>query len=788
MKKSRWMDILMESLVFFIMTSSLSTAFLRAIHLPVHIGTIALITIALSVLLRIVFWNKQTAAILLPLSVLVGLAVLRWMAGPEWQRSIQVFLRWQIDCIRGNAILRPASCLPAAWFWICLIGTVLYLLQVKLRWSFLPFALGAALLITLWLLGHREPRWCIWVFALGSILLWGGSFHKKLSGKASLPHYGTWLIHLLPLAVLILLTARILIPADTDYRWPYLVNSVDRVKTQIRDQLGFSGPRQPFRLSETGFPSSPEKLGGPVQLSEDVVLEVSSPMPLYLRGSLLNEYAGSGWTDTIEDMRYRFWDIAWEKSRKGVYNFDEQIWKDLKEKKQKELFPEVEAVVTHIGIKSSAIFHSPQLTDIDTVKGASQPYFNTKGETFTTREIVTGEPYTLRSRVPDRTNPELLQYLTEKVPSIDWNRPLPDSLLKQKGYREKVLSIQKHYMKIPDSVPQRVCDLTKQITAGKDSPYEKIMAIQYYLQSHFAYTVRPPYTPSGRDFVDYFLFDLKEGYCTYFASAMAVMGRAAGIPTRYVEGFLMPSSPNSNGIYEVRKKNAHAWVEAYFPRFGWLTFDPTPADALTESAGENAYRSNDQILYWQDYWEHRMDRKQSKEDNTLDMPSPDSPETEDKTKWSLPAARAGVWIALGFPPALVSAAALILFLWYQRHWKKVAKMPFRPRLHAYYNEILWLLELYGAPVRQGETPYGYAERIDTWLINPAGSMKDIAELMVNTEFGNHRLTEADLSWAEEFYQNLKGSVRDIQGPFRYRFRTIRRMFSYRKQSQKRNLF
>ncbi len=365
---------------------------------------------------------------------------------------------------------------------------------------------------------------------------------------------------------------------------------------------------------------------------------------------------------------------------------------------------------------------------------------------------------------------------------------MPDSLLKQKGYREKVLSIQKHYMKIPDSVPQRVCDLTKQITAGKDSPYEKIMAIQYYLQSHFAYTVRPPYTPSGRDFVDYFLFDLKEGYCTYFASAMAVMGRAAGIPTRYVEGFLMPSSPNSNGIYEVRKKNAHAWVEAYFPRFGWLTFDPTPADALTESAGENAYRSNDQILYWQDYWEHRMDRKQSKEDNTLDMPSPDSPETEDKTKWSLPAARAGVWIALGFPPALVSAAALILFLWYQRHWKKVAKMPFRPRLHAYYNEILWLLELYGAPVRQGETPYGYAERIDTWLINPAGSMKDIAELMVNTEFGNHRLTEADLSWAEEFYQNLKGSVRDIQGPFRYRFRTIRRMFSYRKQSQKRNLF
>ncbi len=785
MIKGKWMDILMESLVFSIMTSSLSIAFLRAIRLPVRIGTIVLITIALCVLLRIVFWSKRTAAFLLSLSALVGLAVLRWEMGPEWQRSIQAFLRWQLDCIRGNAALRPdcflSYYLPAAWLWISLIGTVLYLLQVRLRWSFLPFALGAALLITLWLLGHRESQWCIWVFALGGILLRGGSFHKKLSKKASAPQYGTWLIHVLPLAVLILLTARILIPADTNYRWPYLVKSVDRVKTEVRDQFGFSGPRQPFRLSETGFPSSPEKLGGPVQLSEDLVLEVSSPMPLYLRGSLLNEYAGSGWTDTIEDMRYRFWDMAWEKSRKSVYNFDEQIWKDFKEKKQKELFPEVETVVTHVGIKSSAIFHSPQLTEISTVKGASQPYFNTKGETFTTREIVAAEPYTLRSRIPDQTNPELLQYLTEKVPSIDWNGPLPDSLLKQKGVRKKVLSIQEHYMKIPDSVPQRVYDLTKQITAGKDSSYEKIMAIQDYLQSHFSYTVRPPYTPSGRDFVDYFLFDLKEGYCTYFASSMAVMGRAAGVPTRYVEGFLTPSSPNSHGIYEVRKKNAHAWVEAYFPKVGWLTFDPTPGDALTASAGENAFRSNDQILYWQDYWEHRMDEKQSQEDNALDMPVPDRSAAEEKTKWSLPAARAGVWIALGSLPALASAAALILFLRYQHYWKKVSRMPFRSRLHAYYNEILWLLQLYGSPVRRGETPYEYAERIDTWLINPAGSMKSIAELVIDTEFGNHRLTETDLSRTEEFSQNLKGNVRDILGSFRYRLRTIQRMVSHRKQ-------
>src|SRR5699024_6942024 len=107
-------------------------------------------------------------------------------------------------------------------------------------------------------------------------------------------------------------------------------------------------------------------------------------------------------------------------------------------------------------------------------------------------------------------------------------------------------------------------------------PINKALALEKYLKSNYKYTLSPPHTPPDSDFADYFIFDLKEGYCTYFATAMAVMGRSVGLPTRYVEGFSMPSNTNGHSIYNVRNSNSHAWVEVYFPNVGWLPFDPTP--------------------------------------------------------------------------------------------------------------------------------------------------------------------------------------------------------------------
>ena len=73
----------------------------------------------------------------------------------------------------------------------------------------------------------------------------------------------------------------------------------------------------------------------------------------------------------------------------------------------------------------------------------------------------------------------------------------------------------------------------------------------------------------------------KSGYCTYFASALGVMARIAGIPSRYIEGYLVKA--DESGVIEVTGENAHAWVELYFDGFGWLSFDPTPSDEPSDN-------------------------------------------------------------------------------------------------------------------------------------------------------------------------------------------------------------
>src|SRR6185312_13504316 len=79
----------------------------------------------------------------------------------------------------------------------------------------------------------------------------------------------------------------------------------------------------------------------------------------------------------------------------------------------------------------------------------------------------------------------------------------------------------------------------------------------------------------GQDVVDYVLFESQEGYCEYYASAMAVLLRAEGIPTRVVGGYYPAPYDADEGGNLYREKNAHLWVEVFFPKFGWIPFEPT---------------------------------------------------------------------------------------------------------------------------------------------------------------------------------------------------------------------
>ena len=134
--------------------------------------------------------------------------------------------------------------------------------------------------------------------------------------------------------------------------------------------------------------------------------------------------------------------------------------------------------------------------------------------------------------------------------------------------------IQKTYIALPESVPRRVWDLALDLTATKKTAYDKALAIESYLRT-FPYTLDLGPPPADRDLVDYFLFDLQRGYCDYYASAMVVLARAAGLPARVAIGYASGTYLPEQAIYNVTEADAHAWAEVYFPGYGWIEFEPT---------------------------------------------------------------------------------------------------------------------------------------------------------------------------------------------------------------------
>jgi transglutaminase-like putative cysteine protease len=133
------------------------------------------------------------------------------------------------------------------------------------------------------------------------------------------------------------------------------------------------------------------------------------------------------------------------------------------------------------------------------------------------------------------------------------------------------------YLRLP-AVDPRVPRFAAQITNAASSNFDKAAALENYLRTRFGYTLELPRT-AVKDPIANFLFERKQGHCEYFASSMAVMLRTLGIPSRVVNGFRSDEFNDLTGNYVVRAKDAHSWVEAYFPGYGWQTFDPTPAGA-----------------------------------------------------------------------------------------------------------------------------------------------------------------------------------------------------------------
>lgn len=350
------------------------------------------------------------------------------------------------------------------------------------------------------------------------------------------------------LIVILVLTVSLIVPFFTssggiEFFWRHLGEPLDKLERSL-DRL-FSG-RNRLPAGETHPRPGGHRLVGAVEVGEETVMYVTTSDPVpppsdgvpgpepeisvpqrYWRGITYDRYTGQGWEN------------SGEQTRKGDAG-------------------------APLGLRVQAaefVTQTYRLSDRNGVEvlgyAVNRPY-------------VIHAPHTLHMRTPE----DSFAYSLEAREYTVVSQVARHSVQQLRDAPSSPLGVDVRYTQLP-SIPARVAGLAHEIAGGEGSAFDKATAVERYLRS-FEYALDITAPPPDRDGVDYFLFDLRRGYCDYFATAMVVLCRTLGIPARYATGYASGSYDHELGAWVVRAEDAHAWAEVYVNDCGWLEFEPTP--------------------------------------------------------------------------------------------------------------------------------------------------------------------------------------------------------------------
>jgi len=280
-------------------------------------------------------------------------------------------------------------------------------------------------------------------------------------------------------------------------------------------------------------------IGSGPELSGEVVMSVEIPnlptltqggrsIPFYWRSYTYDVYTGSGWrtSPTQQTQAKANQPLGPERAADHVL---------------------LQQIVRPVAGQGGLLYADGEPLEVDQ---SSQSAWRSQGDLFGVR-LDQGGTYRVSSLVP-AASPEQLRQAGQQYP--DW--------------------VLNRYLALPSEVPERVKSLALELTAGQATPYDRARAIESYLRK-IPYTLDLPAPPQNRDLADYFIFDLRKGYCDYYATAMVVLARVAGIPARLAVGYASGEYNLNSGRFVVTQADAHSWVEVYFPKIGWVPFEPT---------------------------------------------------------------------------------------------------------------------------------------------------------------------------------------------------------------------
>lgn len=400
--------------------------------------------------------------------------------------------------------------------------------------------LDISIVVILWFLGYKEEIIYTMPFLLATILLTFGVNNLKyflIKEEQGLRKYkiSKWKLSLLSIVIISVLIG-------ISIKLPY--RKVGAYSAKIKANLTISKDKHSevsdrnfvgYNEGISGFSQERDRLGGKLKLDNKEVLKIAIVQGLinkqyYFRGNVRDTYIGDRWVSNHQQ----------------ILTEDMETSSDNLVREVKELGGKIIKVKVYPDIQNESYFSPKYSTNIN--------------EESNQRIYKDGV-----SNIFFSNNPISSSYI---VTFLD------DSFLEQAISDDKILKIANDgrvssevpdfYLQIPNSVTLRTFDLVREITKEKTNSKDKVEAIKKYLETNYKYSLDVSEVPEGKDFLDYFLFTEKKGYCEYFATAMTMMCRMSGVPARYVEGFKLSDKKDSEGNYIVSNMDAHAWCEVNY--------------------------------------------------------------------------------------------------------------------------------------------------------------------------------------------------------------------------------
>jgi hypothetical protein len=377
----------------------------------------------------------------------------------------------------------------------------------------------------------------------------------------------------------------------------------------------------------------------------------------------------------------------------------------------------------------------------------SDVFFNDQSELFTNASQSTSR-YVLHTIVFNRSKAD---FDSNMLAFEALTKDAADSYLEAEHSR---------YIQLPESLPESVYNKAQEITQGSKTAYEKAEAIERWLGENCTYTLSPGEPAKGADFVEQFI-EKREGYCVYFASAMTVLSRAAGLPARFVAGYALKRNPasESDDHYVATNATAHAWTEIYFKGIGWLPFDP-----LRWNSNEDAVVEQINIAYntpapVSTPYNPAADTDLQTEHNS-GMP------TEVKVMLITLASLAvaiGLFAAVRFILLLLGASG-----YYRRLCRKYETNG--ERVSACYSKIVRQVSFLGVVQEAGDTITSFARRVDLNL--GTAEMTELSSCVIRMRFALEEPEERDLKALCTFSASLEKQLRAELGISGYLWRRL----------------